>query len=230
MKISGTNNMNIFVDSEVNKDFANNTIKQYGLLLQNSSANVQPKKLVILKNAENASKLNGLGEASQTNFEGDSKIAYGLYDKKADTIFILEDNHQRKDTSLEGDITSQGADTLTHEFGHLLDLGVSSSEAFKSAYKKDLENIFASLNDNPDNKIGNSDMTIKDGIEYFKHYLEGADFTDGIDESDITKRGLRENFAESFSIIFDGEKSEVNEIYGELFKNSINAVQKVFIA
>ena len=63
-------------------------------------------------------------------------------------------------------------------------------------------------------------MSYLDAKEYFKHYIEGVDFTDGISSKDITRRGARENFAESYSTIFDENPSEVNGIYASIFSNS----------
>jgi len=226
-------NMNtpkIYVDSKVSKSFADNTLRQYNSLLRNSSSDIRGKSLVILKNAQNAQNIKGIDPNTLKYFEGDGSIAYGLYAKNSDTIFIMEDNHERKVEKYEGKIDTQGADTLTHEFGHLLDKGVSSSNAFKKAYLSDLKNLYSMLQSNPEAEIDGSDMTYADSVEYFKHYMEGVDFTDGIDEEDITRTGLRENFAESFSNIFDSNKTKVNEIYSTIFANSTEAVKNLFIA
>ena len=51
---------------------------------------------------------------------GDAKDAYGFYSKKAKSFVFVESNHERKDKNLEGSVAEQGADTLTHEFGHLI--------------------------------------------------------------------------------------------------------------
>ena len=161
---------------------------------------------------------------------GKGEIAFGLHTKKDDTICIVENNHIRKDEALEGDFETQGADTLTHEFGHSFDKGYSNSYTFKKAFLADLLEFEKNLLENPDEKIPGSDMTYQDAKEYFKHYLEGVNFSDGIDETDLTVRGLRENFAESFSTICDTSESEVNHIYTSLFSNSVETVENLLIA
>ena len=50
-----------------------------------------------------------------------------------------------------------------------------------------LDEELKNLKENPNETIGDSDMTYAEAKEYFKHYIEGADFTDGIDEKDITR-------------------------------------------
>ncbi|MCD7878461.1 MAG: hypothetical protein LUG16_00840 [Candidatus Gastranaerophilales bacterium] len=105
-----------------------------------------------------------------------------------------------------------------------MDTQYSSGDEFKKAYKSDIENIYKQLQENPQQKIGNSDMSYEDAIEYFDHYIEGVDFSDGISDEDITTRGLRENFAEAFSIIEDSNQNKSNEIFKELFPNTTNYV------
>lgn len=219
-----SNTSNIFVDRNVDTDFANNVIRQYQNLCQFSNGS-KAKKLVILKSIEDIEKIKGEYEALAKYLEGDASIAYGIFSKQDDAICIIQDNHQRKDTKYEGDITQQGSDTLTHEFAHLLDEDYSETSFFRSAYLEDLEEFEKNLAQNPNKKIGTSDMTYLEAKEYFKHYIEGSDFSDGIDSKDITRRGARENFAESFSTIFDDNPSEVNEIYASIFSNSISATK-----
>ena len=67
-------------------------------------------------------------------------------------------------------------------------------------------------------------MSYKKALTYFKHYLEGTNFSDGIDEKDVTARGARENYAEAFSIINDSNDNQSNEIFKELFPNTVNSV------
>ena len=155
---------------------------------------------------------------------GDAKDAYGFYSKKAKTFVFIESNHARKDKNLEGSVSEQGADTLTHEFGHLVGNKNSESQEFRSAYLADLKEIEAKLKENPNQKIGDSDMTYKEALVYFDHYIEGTDFSDGIDEKDVTARGARENYAEAFSIVNDQNENYSNEIFKELFPNTVNTV------
>lgn len=219
----------VYVDKKVDKDFAKNTIEQYEYLCAHSK-NPCAKNLIILSNPNDINQIDAFGDDIKQYFAGDGEIAYGLYSKKYDTIFITESNHERKVEALEGKKETQGADTLTHEYGHLLDKGASQSASFREAYLKDLKNLEKMLNENPNQTIGNSTMTANEALEYFKHYLEGTDFADGIDENDLTKRGLREGFAEAFSSVFDSKRSEVNAIYEELFKNSCETVREIFVA
>lgn len=143
--------------------------------------------------------------------------AYGFVCKPDSAIVINEQNHKRKDCSLEGNIADQASDTLSHEVGHLIDKEYSTSESFKQAYLQDLTDISKKL----DEAEGDELSDLKATIYYFKHYMEGVDFSDGIDEKDITREGLRENFAECFSTIVDDKPSKVNSIYTYLFPHTM---------
>jgi hypothetical protein len=114
-----------------------------------------------------------------------------------------------------------------------IDLIIDVNENYKNVSIDSLKHIcfnVKNLKENPDETIGDSNMTYAQAKEYFKHYIEGTDFTDGIDEKDITRTGARENFAESYSTIFDSSPSEVNDIYSDLFGHSIEAVRQFFVA
>jgi len=214
----------IFVDEKVDDNFALNVISQYEKLCQQTGGQ-QAKKLVILSEASDVEDIAQDYEQLAEYLENDAKIAYGVYAKKDDTICIVQNNHKRKEKKYEGDLNSQGSDTLTHEFAHLLDKEYSKSHIFRNAYLQDLRDFGRNLKKNANKKIAGSDMTYEEAKEYFKHYIEGADFTDGIDEKDISRTGARENFAESYSVIFDSNPSKINAIYSNLFGNSIKAVK-----
>ena len=66
-------------------------------------------------------------------------------------------------------------------------------------------------------------------LYYLRHYVDGVNFEDGISEEDITRTGLRENFAECFSTIVDEHPSEINSIYSELFKNTMEQTRKLIV-
>ena len=222
-------NQSIFVDEKVDRQFATNVISQYKKLCQQTGG-AQAKKLVILSEANDIKDIAQNYQQLAGYLDGDAKIAYGVYARKDDTICIIQNNHKRKVEEYEGDLNAQGSDTLTHEFAHLLDKEYSKSQTFRQAYLEDLKEFEKNLKENPDETIGDSDMTYAQAKEYFKHYIEGTDFTDGIDEKDITRTGARENFAESYSTIFDSSPSEVNDIYSDLFGNSVEAVRQFFVA
>lgn len=152
--------------------------------------------------------------------------AFGFVSKPDDAVVIIQDNHGRKDERLEGNIYSQGADTFSHEVGHLLDEEYSQTEAFQAAYLQDLMNIEAALKD-PNSKVCGEDL--REMLVYLKHYTEGADFSDGIDESDVTREGLRENFAECFSTMADSNPSKINQIYAALFPNTMATTREFVI-
>lgn len=223
------NTSSIFVNENVNQDFAYNIMDSYQSLTDKYE-NAGVKNIIILSspNAKQIEEMNELDEDDKKllmdYISGDAKDAYGFYSKKAKSFVFIESNHKRKDSTLEGSIAEQGADTLTHEFGHLIGNKKSESQEFRSAYLTDLKAINEKLKENPSQKIGNSDMTYKEAINYFDHYLEGANFTDGIDEKDVTARGARENYAEAFSIVNDSNNNYSNEIFKELFPNTVNNV------
>lgn len=222
----------IFVSANVDSQFAQNTIEQYADLANNN------KKVsnVIILSSPDTNEIDEIKELSDKDkavlkdyIKNGASDAYGFYSKKSDSIVIIQSNHNRKETKYEGQIAEQGADTMLHEYAHLLDTDISSSNAYKQAYLNDLKAIEKQLKENPDAKIAGSDMTYKEAMIYFDHYYEGADFSDGIDESDVTRRGLRENFAESYATVCDNNISDVNEIYKALFPTTTEYVRE-FVA
>lgn len=219
----------IYVDKKVDEEFANNIISQYEKLSSIFNDGTV-KNILILNKPSDIKKMAEEHRKISRFLQGKGKIAFGLHTKKDDTICIIQSNHKRKDKDYEGDFDTQGADTLTHEFGHSVDNRYSRSEDFKTAFLADLLEFERNLLVNPNEKIEGSDMTYKEAKEYFKHYLEDVDFSNGIDKRDLSREGLRENFAESFSIAFDSSKSEVNDIYTSIFSNSVETVENMFAA
>jgi len=212
---------NIVVKDTVDSLFASNVIEQFNNLTSAFGDN-GIDKLVILKSVQDAEELQDFCPELHKKLLGEASVAYGIYDNKDKTICIIQDNHKRKDEKYEGSMSEQGSDTLTHEFGHLLDKKYSKSDGFKSAYKKDLIEFDRNLKKNPNKKIEGSDMSYLEAKDYFKHYIEGADFSDGIDDNDVTRTGHREQWAEAFSIAFDNSENEANRIHKALFKNTYN--------
>ena len=137
---TGFNDTQIIIKDSVDYDFANNIINQFNNLID-TFGNEGVEKLVILQNAKDSKELADLCPELSKSLDGEASIAYGIYDKKDKAICIIQDNHRRKDEKYEGSIFEQGSDTLTHEFGHLIDKKFSQSRSFKKAYKKDLENF-----------------------------------------------------------------------------------------
>ncbi len=164
--------------------------------------------------------------ATEDKFHKYALDAYGFVSKDDSAIVIVEDNHGRKDPRLEGCIKNQGADTAAHEIGHLIDNELSSTEEFKQAYLADLQAIDEMLQ-NPNAKINEHDL--REMIFYLRHYVDGVNFEDGISEEDVTRTGLRENFAECFSTIVDEHPSEINDIYSTLFKNTMAQTQALIV-
>lgn len=222
---------NLYVSKDANTDFAKNIKEKFEELSTIYDVN-EVKNIVVLKeaDAEAIANLAGISKDEKALLmdyvNGDAKDAYGFYSKKAQSFVFIEKNHERKDESLEGSIEEQGADTLAHEFGHLFGNEKSKEEDFRNAYLKDLQALAKQLEKNPNKKIGNSNMSYKEAIEYFDHYLEGVDFADGIDQEDITVTGAKENYAEAFSILNDSFDNESNNIFAELFSNTMEEVLK----
>lgn len=222
----------VFVSDGVDSDFAENAISQYASMAQNHDI---VDNVIILSTPDTA-QIDEIKELDDTTkdvikkqINGGASDAYGFYSKKSDSIVLIQSNHGRKDTNYEGSIAEQGADTMLHEYAHLIDKDISSSADYKKAYFNDLKDIEKQLNENPDALIPGSDMTYRDAMVYFDHYYEGADFSDGIDKSDVTRRGLRENFAESYATVYDNKESKVNEIYASLFPHTTDYVRE-FVA
>ncbi len=184
----------------------------------------QLNNIIILENQN--SDISDEFSSTEDKFQKYAKDAYGFVSKDDNAIVIVEENHQRKDVSLEGSIENQGADTTAHEIGHLIDKELSTTDEFKQAYMADLMAIEAMLQD-PNAKINGHDL--REMIFYLRHYVDGVNFEDGISEEDITRTGLRENFAECFSTIVDEHPSEINEIYSTLFKNTMAQTQTLIV-
>lgn len=220
---------NVYVDKYVDKKFASNITNKYAKLSEQYGIR-DVDNIIILSNsdADKISELTGIDdndkELLMDYVSGTAKDSYGFYSKKANSFVFIERNHERKDEELEGSIEEQGADTLTHEFGHLFGNKNSEKDEFRKAYKEDLEYIYEQLQDNPNEKIGDSDMTYREAVAYFSHYMEGVDFSDGISNSDVTAKGARENYAEAFSVLNDTEENASNSIFKALFSNSVNQV------
>ena len=152
--------------------------------------------------------------------------AYGFVSKDDSAIVIIQDNHQRKNVALEGNIEEQGADTIAHEIGHLVDDELSTTDSFKKAYLTDLKRIEKMLSTENASICGED---LKTTLIYLKHYMEGVNFEDGISEDDITRTGLRENFAECFSTIMDENPTKINEIYSTLFPNTMAQTRALIV-
>ncbi len=232
LPVINSSDTSVFVSDGVDSGFADNVISQYAALAQNHDT----VKNVVILSAPDVSQVDEIKELDDSSkkaikeyIEGSAVDAYGFYSKKSDSIVIIQSNHNRKDTKYEGSLSEQGADTMLHEYAHFIDKDISSSDDFKSAYYEDLKDIEKHMNENPDEKIQGSDMTYRDAMVYFDHYYEGADFSDGIDKSDVTRRGLRENFAEAYATVYDNKKSEVNDIYSALFPHTTDYVRE-FVA
>lgn len=180
--------------------------------------------IIFLK--DNSSAIPDEFEKTKQKFSNSALDAYGFVSRADKAIVLVEDNHNRKDERLEGNKSSQAEDTITHEIGHLIDDELSTSNEFVDAYINDLKNIELMLNSGVEEIKGEK---LKDMLVYLKHYIEGVNFEDGIDKKDITREGLRENFAECFSTIADSHPTKINDIYSELFPNTM-AVTKEFVA
>ncbi|MBR6163729.1 hypothetical protein IKQ26_07570 [bacterium] len=230
--VTKSSETSVFVSDGVDSAFAENVISQYASLAKNHDtlSNVIILSSPDVKQVEEIKELDDKTKATIKKYlSGAAQDAYGFYSRKSDSVVLIQSNHERKDTKYEGEIAEQGADTMLHEFAHLLDKNISMSEGFITAYYQDLKDIEKHLKENPDDVIPGSDMTYKDAMVYFDHYYEGADFSDGIDEADITRTGLRENFAESYATVYDNQKSKVNDIYSSLFPHTTDFVRE-FVA
>ena len=221
-------NTNYYITNGVKKDFQEsifesmNNLKNFSDKTKKAVSKIE--NVIILKDSDSA--ISGEFSSTKEKLDKYAKDAYGFVSRKDKAILINEHNHQRKDVSLEGDYADQAADTVTHEIGHLIDEELSTTDTFKNAYLKDLKNIENMLNAGV-TEIGGHNL--KEMLVYLKHYMEGADFSDGIDEKDITREGLRENFAECFSTIADNSPSEINNIYASLFQNTMKATYNFVI-
>lgn len=212
--------MNYYAASGVDSAFGKNvsdTIQRLQAFSPKTRAAISKiDNVIILKNS-NSQMPDGF-EKTKDKLEKYALDAYGFVSKPDRAIVLNQENHYRKDTSLEGSYQEQAADTASHELGHLVDDEYSTSDKFKSAYFMDLKNIEKMLKEGEKEIQGHN---LDEMLEYLKHYIEGADFSDGIDENDITREGLRENFAECFSTIMDANPSEINSVYAALFPNTM---------
>ena len=211
---------NYYVASGVSSDFAGSVfssverLKSVSPKLNNALSGID--NIIILKDSnsyipdEFAKTRNKLNRYAQD--------AYGFVSRQDGAVVLNQDNHNRKDVRLEGSIESQASDTLTHEIGHSLDDEFSTSDAFIAAYMQDLEQIDLLLKSGVKEIYGED---LEEMIKYLKHYMEGVDFSDGIDKNDLTREGLRENFAECVSTITDDCPSKINYIYSALFPNTM---------
>ena len=216
---SNTNNNQqprTFVSEGVNTDFANNVFSTALNLATLSSVTEKAidslEKIFILKDKN--STISDEFEATRDKFINYASDSYGFVSHKDNAIVIVEDNHQRKITELEGSLEEQAADTFAHELGHIIDKDLSTTEEFRNAFLKDLKAIHTLLI-NPNAQIEGENL--RESLFYLKHYVEGVNFEDGISEDDITRTGLRENFAECFSTIVDLHPSKINKIFATLF-------------
>ena len=211
--------VNFYAAEGVDKKFRENiceTLQKLSIFspsVQNALTNLE--NIIILK--DSASYIPENFSATKTKLNQYASDAYGFVSKPDSAIVINEQNHQRKDVLLEGNVQTQASDTLSHEIGHLIDKEYSKSQSFQQAYLQDLKDIEEKLNKN--RQVKSRDL--KEMLVYLKHYMEGVDFSDGIDEKDITKEGLRENFAECFSTIVDENPSEINDIFVSLFPHTM---------
>ncbi len=180
--------------------------------------------IIILENKD--SDISDNFSSTEEKFNNYALDAYGFVSRDDNAIVIVEGNHARKNVELEGSLEHQGADTVAHEIGHLVDDELSITPEFKKAYLADLLAIEAMLQDE-NAKINGHDL--REMLVYLKHYMEGVNFEDGISEEDITRTGLRENFAECFSTIVDENPSEINVIYSTLFKNTMTQTQALIV-
>lgn len=212
-------NINVYVADGVDNKFKENTcetlnsISCFSKKAQKAVANL--RNVIVLK--DSMSVMPAKFARTKHKLNKHASDAYGFVCKTDKAIVINEHNHKRKDVSLEGSLESQVSDTLSHEIGHLIDKNYSTSPRFVNAYLKDLKNIEQMIKNGE--KVNSRE--VKDMVVYLKHYMEGADFSDGIDRRDVSREGLRENFAECFSTIVDEKPSEINDIFKALFPNTM---------
>ncbi len=201
------------------------TMETIGGYSDKTKAAVESLDNVIILKSKN-SNISDEFTATEDKFNKYAKDAYGFVSKDDNAVAIVEENHARKNAQLEGSLEHQGADTVAHEVGHLVDDELSTTDEFKQAYLADLQEIEAMLQ-GENAQVNGHDL--RETLVYLKHYMEGVNFEDGISEDDITRTGLRENFAECFSTIVDENPSEINEIYSTLFKNTMAQTQALIV-
>ena len=217
-----------FISEGVGTDFANSICSCATDLSGFSSVTEQAidgiENIIILKDKDSV--ISDEFASTRDKFVNYASEAYGFVSRKDKAIVIVEDNHHRKDVELEGSIEEQAADTFAHEIGHVIDKELSTTEEFRKAFLKDLEAIHAMLI-NPNAQIEGENL--RESLFYLKHYVEGVNFEDGISEEDITRTGLRENFAECFSTIVDTNPSKINKIFSTLFTNTMEQTRAFIV-
>ena len=218
----------VYVANGVSKEFEENVfqsieaLENFSPFAREAISNFD--NIIILKDKD--SQMPDTFTKTKNKFENYALDAFGFVSKSEKAIVLVQDNHNRKNAALEGNVASQGGDTITHEIGHLIDKELSSTDEFKAAYMNDLKNLYTLLQDDNSEVCGEN---LKDMMVYLKHYVEGVNFEDGIDETDVTREGLRENFAECFSTLADSNPTKINEIYASLFPSTM-AVTREFVA
>lgn len=219
---------NTFLSDGVTTDFANSVLVSASNLNNYSSvtqaAMEDLENIIILKDKDSA--ISDEFASTRDKFINYASEAYGFVSRGDNAIVIVEDNHNRKNTELEGSLEEQAADTFSHEIGHIIDKELSTTEEFRKAFLKDLEVIHTMLI-NPNAQIEGENL--RESLFYLKHYVEGVNFEDGISEEDITRTGLRENFAECFSTIVDTNPSKINKIFSTLFTNTMEQTRAFIV-
>ena len=219
---------NTFLSDGVTTDFANSVLVSASNLNNYSSvtqaAMEDLENIIILKDKDSA--ISDEFASTRDKFVNYASEAYGFVSRGDNAIVIVEDNHHRKNVELEGSLEEQAADTFSHEIGHIIDKELSTTEEFRKAFLKDLEVIHTMLI-NPNAQIEGENL--RESLFYLKHYVEGVNFEDGISEEDITRTGLRENFAECFSTIVDTNPSKINKIFSTLFTNTMEQTRAFIV-
>ena len=209
-------------------DFANSVISSALNLATFSSVTEEAidglENIIILKNK--SSDISDEFASTRDKFVNYASDSYGFVSRGDNAIVIVEDNHHRKNVELEGSLEEQAADTFAHELGHIIDNELSTTEEFRSAFLKDLKDIHTLLI-NPNAQIEGENL--RESLFYLKHYVEGVNFEDGISEEDITRTGLRENFAECFSTIVDVNPTKINRIFSTLFTNTMEQTRAFIV-
>jgi|GEM_PF-4210267 len=200
-------------------DFAKNAHRQYERTLEKfpkvRAAATKIDNVIVLENSK--APIDSSLVKTREYLDGDAADARGLASNAERTLVVIYENHKKKPAALEGALVTQGGDTVNHELGHFAGNKLSQTAKFKKAYVSDLKVAAAALRSAPDNS------ELKSKLEYLKHYTQGADFSTPISEKDVTSRGLKEMFAECFSMIADDHPSEINKVFRELFPNSMQA-------
>ena len=217
-----------FVFNGVNADFVNSildSVSNMSIFSSVTNAAIDDiENIIILKDKNSA--ISDEFASTRDKFVNYASEAYGFVSRGDNAIVIVEDNHHRKNVELEGSLEEQAADTFSHEIGHIIDKELSTTEEFRKAFLKDLEVIHTMLI-NPNAQIEGENL--RESLFYLKHYVEGVNFEDGISEEDITRTGLRENFAECFSTIVDANPSKINKIFSTLFTNTMEQTRAFIV-